>query len=157
MVNDPLTWPAVRMAKMMDIVPSRLRQLAGEGIIPKSGKDRYPVFECNIAYIRYLRDRASHPDVSDSEFHKAKLDKLKIERQQIELDMQIKRGERIPRQDVELACGMIFGGLCGILKANRNKVLTEEQINEIFDQIKALTKRLRGDYGNGSVLLSEAA
>ncbi len=157
MASD-FTWPSLRMAKMLDITPERLRILAQEGVVPKSGRDRYPVFECNVAYIRYLRERVqTKDDDSVSETNSAKLAKLKSEREQIELDMQIKRGDRIPRQDVETACGMIFGGLCGILKANRNKVLTEEQINEIFDQIKALTKRLRGDYGNGSILLSEAA
>jgi hypothetical protein len=146
------------MAKMLDITPERLRILAQEGVVPKSGRDRYPVFECNVAYIRYLRERVqTRDDASSSDYHAARLAKVKSEREQIELDMQIKRGDRIPRQDVELACDMIFGGLCGILKANRNKVLSEEQINEIFDQIKALTKKLKGDYGNGSILLSEAA
>ncbi len=156
MASD-LTWPAVKMAKMMDISPNRLRQLATEGIIPKVGRDRYAPFEVNIAYIRYLRDRLQSPDLSDSEFHTAKLAKLKSEREQIELDMEIKRGMRIPREDVDRACQMVFKSISGILKASRNKVLTEAQINEIFDQFRSTARKLRHDYSNGSVLVQEAA
>lgn len=145
------------MAKMMDISPGRLRQLVLDGVVPKVGRDRYEPFVVNIAYIRFLRDRVQSPELSDSEFHLAKLAKLKSEREQIELDMQIKRGLRIPREDVDLACNMIFKSISGILKSNRNKTLTEEQINEIFEQFRATAKKLRHDYSNGSVLVQEAA
>ena len=94
-----LTWPAVRMAKYLDITPGRLRQLAGEGIVPKAGRDRYPVFQVSVAYIRFLRDRVSSPEISHLEFYAAKLAKLKSEREQIELDMSIKRGSRVPIED----------------------------------------------------------
>ena len=145
------------MAKMMDIAPSRLRQLVSEGIVPKAGRDRFRPFEVNIAYIRFLRDRVQSPELSDSDFHKAKLAKLRSEREQIELDMQIKRGTRIPKEDVDRAWDMVAKGTSGIIKANRNKTLTDEVINEIFDLIRSELGRLHHQYGNGSVLVQDAA
>lgn len=155
MPGADLTWPAVRMAKMMDIAPSRLRQLVAEGIVPKAGRDRFRPFEVNIAYIRFLRDRVQSPELSDSEFHKAKLAKLRSEREQIELDMQIKRGTRIPKEDVDRAWQIVVKSIAGIIKANRNKLLTDEQINEIFDLMRAEMDRLHHQHGNGSVLVQD--
>ena len=152
-----LTWPAVRMAKMMDISANRLRQLVAEGVVPRAGRDRYEPFVVNIAYIRFLRDRVQSPELSDSDFHKAKLAKLRSEREQIELDMQIKRGTRIPKDDVDRAWDMVAKGIGGIIKANRNKLLDDAQINEIFDMIRSEMDRLHHQYGNGSTLLQDPA
>ncbi len=64
---------------------------------------------------------------------------------EIELDMEIKRGERLPRSDVELAHDEVFKSIAGVLKANRDKQLTEESINEIFDQFRSIgTELLNG-------------
>jgi phage terminase Nu1 subunit (DNA packaging protein) len=146
-----LTWPTDRMAKLIDVSPRRLQQLVQEGIVPKSeGRGRYNPILVTQAYIRFLRDRVQSPELSDSEFFAAKLAKLKSEREQIELDMQIKRGERIPIEDTLSACDIVFKAMSGILKANVNKLLTVEQINEIFDMMRATTRQLREDYcGNG--------
>ena len=65
-----------RFEREEDITPERLRILAQEGVLPKSGRDRYPVFECNVAYIRYLRERVqTKDDDSVSETNAAKLAK----------------------------------------------------------------------------------
>jgi hypothetical protein len=137
------------MSKFIDVSPRRLRQLAAEGIVPKAGRARYRPFEVNVVYIRFLRDRVQSPELSDGEFFQAKLAKLKSEREQIELSMQIVRGERIPLGDALAATKLVFGSIAGILKANRNKMLTEAQINEIFDQMRTTARQLQHDYGNG--------
>ncbi len=49
-----LTWPADKMAKMIDVTPRHLRRMVSEGIIPKHERGRYNPFAVNIAYIRYL-------------------------------------------------------------------------------------------------------
>jgi len=155
MASD-LTWPAVRMAKMLDVTPSRLRQLVLEGVVPKEGRDRYKPFEVNVAYIRFLRDRVQSPELSDSEFFAAKLAKLNNEREMIELQMQITRGERIPIDDVAESERMFFGFIRGTLLANHNKVLTQDVINEIFDEwparadeLRAMAANIRIDSSNG--------
>src|SRR5215469_15244157 len=44
-------------------------------------------------------------------------------KQEIELDMEIKRGDRIPREDCELAFNEVVQSINGSLKARRNQVL----------------------------------
>src|SRR4030095_7209146 len=109
------TWPAEKMAKFINITPRRLQQLVQEGIIPKEDRGRYSPIAVNLAYIRYLRDRVQSPDQSDSEYFAAKLAKLKAEREQIELDMEIKRGSRIPIQDVNEISKFIFAHIRGVI------------------------------------------
>ena len=127
-----LTWPAVRMAKMLDVTPSRLRQLVLEGVVPKEGRDRYKPFEANVAYIRFLRDRVQSPELSDSEFFAAKLAKLKAEREMIDPQVSIVRGERIPINDVNEAVGQVFGAIRAIVKS----ALPVDRANEVFDEMR---------------------
>jgi hypothetical protein len=137
-----LQWPAVKMAKLMDVTPSRLRQLVAEGVVQRVGRDRYRPFECNVAYIRFLRDRMKAPDGSDSEFHAAKLAKLRSEKECIDLDMEIKRGLRIPIDTVKEVVGRAFMSVAATIKANRDKVLTEAQINEMFAMLRDSGEKL---------------
>jgi len=55
---------------------------------------------------------------------------------EIVLDMEIKRGSRIPLEDVRDSANEVFQMFAGTLKANHNKVLTQEVINEIFTGIR---------------------
>ena len=79
-----LTWPTARMAKFIDVTPRRLQQLVQEGVVPKcEGRGRYNPVAVNLAYIRFLRDRVQSPELSDSEFFNAKLDKIRSEHEMI--------------------------------------------------------------------------
>jgi hypothetical protein len=62
--------------------------------------------------------------LSDSEFFQAKLAKLKSEREKIDLENRILRSEMIPIEDALAATSLVFGAISGILKANRDKILT---------------------------------
>src|SRR4051812_30218003 len=68
------------------------------------------------------------------------LRKLSIARTaQIELDMQVKRRERIPLEDVTNLTNETFMAIAGIIKASG---LPLESVNQIFDQIRTLGGRL---------------
>jgi phage terminase Nu1 subunit (DNA packaging protein) len=137
-----LTWPAEKMAKFIDISPRRLQQLVQEGIIPKEDRGRYSPIAVNLAYIRYLRDRVQSPDQSDSEYFAAKLAKLRAEREQIDLDMEIKRRLRIPIDDALDIHNRVFQAISGTLKANRGKMLTESAINELLGALRDAGARM---------------
>src|SRR5262245_48988056 len=69
--------------------------------------------------------------------HSEALRRLAIARtRQIEIDVEIKRGSRIPLSDVAQSDMEIFTMFVATLKANHNKVLTQEIINEIFEGIR---------------------
>lgn len=55
---------------------------------------------------------------------------------EIVLDMEIKRGSRIPLSDVAQSTNEIFQMFAGTLKANRDKVMSEATINEIFEALR---------------------
>jgi hypothetical protein len=61
-------------------------------------------------------------------------------KEEIELQMQITRGERIPREDVEAVCALVFQAIRGVIKASK---LPIESCNEIFDSLRATTQELR--------------
>ncbi len=66
---------------------------------------------------------------------------------EIDLDMEVKRGERIPVADCLAIDNEVFQSIAGTLKANAGKHLTEDVTNEIFDGLKQWAGRLNG---NGS-------
>ncbi len=73
---------------------------------------------------------------------------LNIKRtQEIDLEMEIKRGLRIPVSDCLEIDNEVFQSIAGTLKANAGKHLTEDVTNEIFDGLKQWAGRLNG---NGS-------
>jgi phage terminase Nu1 subunit (DNA packaging protein) len=142
-----LIWPAEKMAKLIDLTPRRLRQLVEEGVVPREERGRYNPFVVTVAYIRFLRDRAQSPELSNAEFYEAKLKKLKAECEQIELQNQITRKERIPIDDILSVADEVFQAIAGALKANRDKVLTEAKINQIFGQLREAGTRMLAPTG----------
>ncbi len=68
-------------------------------------------------------------------------------KEEIDLDMEVKRGERIPVADCLAIDNEVFQSIAGTLKANAGKHLTEDVTNEIFDGLKQWAGRLNG---NGS-------
>jgi phage terminase Nu1 subunit (DNA packaging protein) len=136
-----LTWPSEKMAKLVDLTPRRLRQLVDEGVVPREERGRYNPFVVTVAYIRFLRDRAQSPELSNSEFYEAKLTKLKAECMQLDLANQITRKTRIPIADVMAVADEAFGAIAGIIKASK---LPVSAVNEIFDQLREVAQQLRG-------------
>jgi hypothetical protein len=63
-------------------------------------------------------------------------------KQQIDLDMQITRKERIPLDVVAEVDNQVCMAIAGILKSNVDKVLTREVINEIFEQFRNIPESL---------------
>src|SRR6266700_6478887 len=63
-------------------------------------------------------------------------------KEEIELQMQIVRGQRIPIEDCTTAVNEVFQSLRGIVKAN----LPVEAANQVFDQMREVTKWLQQKY-----------
>ena len=63
---------------------------------------------------------------------------------QVRLQNEITRGERIPIDDVLEVNNRVFQGIIGTLKANVDKQLTLEHINEIFSAFRDVADKLEG-------------
>jgi hypothetical protein len=64
----------------------------------------------------------------------------------------ILRSEMIPIEDALAATKLVFNAISGILKANRDKILTVDQIEEIFAEMRRVTDWLQ-EKANGVLRL----
>ena len=102
-------------AKLLDVTPRRVQQLASDGIVPKAERGDYDLAKCTIAYIRYLR-RLAHGSgdlsLTDERTRLAKEQADKIERENL-----IERGELVP-------VGIVVGILEKIFVAFRARIIS---------------------------------
>jgi DNA-binding Lrp family transcriptional regulator len=61
---------------------------------------------------------------------------------QVRLQNEITRKERIPIDDVLEVTGQVFQSMAAIIKSKRDKMLTEEVINELFAELRSFPDRL---------------
>lgn len=96
----PATYPVETIAKLLDLTPRRVQQLAGEGVIPKAERGRYELVPAVKGYIKYLKERAIGADVSNDEGeHKRRL--LKARADIAEMEAERIAGELVPVDAVE--------------------------------------------------------
>lgn len=69
------------MAKLFELDPRRVQQLAKEGVLPSASQRPYKfdLLPTVKAYIRYLRDRANGKEAKTADTVKAEADKLRAE------------------------------------------------------------------------------
>ena len=63
-------------------------------------------------------------------------------RQQIDLEMEVLRGERWPSEDVEAIHETSLSNVAGLLKAHEGKALTPELIRDIFTELREVPAKL---------------
>jgi hypothetical protein len=63
-------------------------------------------------------------------------------RQQIDLEMEVLRGERWPSEDVENIHETSLSNVAGLLKAHEGKTLTPELIRDIFTELREVPAKL---------------
>ncbi len=54
--SGPATISAAQFARLLEITPRWVQKLASDGVIPKAGRDRYPMVAAIQAYLRWLHD-----------------------------------------------------------------------------------------------------
>lgn len=64
-MSDRLSYPVEIMAKLLQLTPRRVQQLANEGIIEKTDRGRYDLIKSVQGYIRYLNDQIPNKSTSD--------------------------------------------------------------------------------------------
>lgn len=93
-------------AQLLLLGEERIRQLAKEGWVEKTGRSRYPLIPLVQGYIRYLRDAERRTTKSASA---SRGQDLRNERAAFELSL-LKR-EHLPREDLTSAIDVICGAL----------------------------------------------
>jgi phage terminase Nu1 subunit (DNA packaging protein) len=71
-VKADYTLPLQPMARLLDLQPRRVQQLADEGVIVKAGRGKYDVVGSVQGYIKYLRKRAAGEELGGEAFNLAR-------------------------------------------------------------------------------------
>lgn len=82
----PPLYPVDAIAKLLNLTPRRIQQLAREEIIPRPEKGKYDLIRTVRGYVKYLQDRAEgriEPRQLDDE--RTRLVKAQAERQELEI------------------------------------------------------------------------
>ena len=111
------TYPVTVIAKLLDLSPRRVQNLANEGVIPRAERGRYELVPAVRGSIRYLRDRAIGSGALPVDAARGCRVRL-IEAQAVAQEMENARvrGELLPREPVEQALSAVFGVI-------RNRIL----------------------------------
>jgi len=142
---DPLTWPADRMARLLDMTTRRMNQLVSEGVLFREERGRYSPLKNAVAYIRYLRDRRDQAGTASNEDDdKATRRALNVARHdEIRHNMEVTARTRIPLDLIEEIDERLHSNIAGILKSRRNKTLDEEALSDIFGELRQVGPTLR--------------
>ena len=141
-------WPLLKSSELADLFglsKRRIQQLAKDGIIRTSGRDKYPLRECVQAYIAYLKAYPTESaSVQDLEYRKLKAEteerQAKAERAQLELD--VRRGELISREDMHRE----WTGRCVELRAAMLGLPNELGFRFTDDDTRALVEEVSEDF-----------
>lgn len=150
-------YPAGTIAGMLMITTRRLRQLAAEGIVPKSTRGRYPLEGCVKGYVQYLQKMRQSSDEQSKE--STRLTRARAD--DIELELQLKQGKIYRREVVDEALFQACTGLIAMLDGSASRIATQlgggaslrkrlvEEFREIRNQyassLREFSGRLRAD------------
>lgn len=73
-MSERMSYSVEVMAKLLQITPRRVQQLANEGIIEKTDRGRYDLIKSVQGYIRYLNDQIPNKASSDGGTATARVD-----------------------------------------------------------------------------------
>lgn len=118
------------LAKCLDVTATRVRQLAGEGIIPRSERGRYPFADCLVGFARYQRRLAAEPKTSDA----------------------ADRVRDLRAREIELRTAEKEGKLCASAEA---VAAVDEVIGVLRSELTGLPSRFTRDLGERQRLESE--
>ena len=137
--NEP-TYNAEFLGKLWDVTPRYVRQLAKEGVIPKSARGKYPLLSATTAYVKHLRDRNQQGYTSNDDFNKEKHLKLAAERKLAEMEVDEKEGKIIAVELVAKEWESEAARIRAKLLAMPNKMAPRMRGISSLPEIRALIK-----------------
>jgi hypothetical protein len=113
-----------------------------DGVSFKDGPKKAMLYDSQVALERLYRGESSGDDGEP-------ISKLEAERQltiarknQIDLEMEVTRGDRWPKDDVESIHEASLSNIAGLLKSHEGKPLSAELIRDIFTELREVPAKL---------------
>jgi len=102
------------LARVLNVSVRRLQQLAKEGVIPRSGKGKYPFLGAVRGYVVYLQQTAGASDIDPDQLEPFKR-RAHYQAEHEKLILGVKSGELLPRAEVEREFARVFDILARFL------------------------------------------
>jgi hypothetical protein len=143
-----LTADTTQLAKFLDITPRHVRRMKADGILVLARdadgaelRGRYELLPNNIAYIRYLRRKASPDDASENQYQALRNQRMAAEAEHATLDLRLYKQQLHRADDTEFVVGnMVEAAKARILKIPRRVtklILGLTDFQKIYDLIYA--------------------
>lgn len=131
---------AKTLATLFNLSIRRIYQLAGEGIIPRADKGKYPLIECVQAYIKYLQSLSLGPG-GPIDLHSERTRLVRANADKSELELASMRGDFLPAQVVRVVWQDQVAAFRAKMLSVPTKLAAELIGIESKKQIEAITKR----------------
>ncbi len=119
--KQELLYPPATIAMLLMITDRRLRQLAQEGVVPKTTHGRYPLVGCVQGYVKYLQQLKSGTDERASEATRL----TKVRADSYELDLLIRNKELYQKREVDEALFIVATTLAAMLDGSASRIASQ--------------------------------
>lgn len=156
---DP-SYPADFFARLFNLTPRRVQQLAKDGVIPRAGRGEYPLLASVRGYVDFLQKAAAGQNRKT--FDKGERERLASEQaDKVAIENATKRGELVRREDVEQVVtemvALLASQLDGVAGRVANEVAATNEPSRAREIILREHRRIRTAYADGLAELAQSA
>lgn len=131
------TFPVETIARLFDLTPRRVQQLASEGVIPRAAKGRYELLPSVRGYVAFLRSRIEG-EGGDYGAQRARLTRAKADMAEREAAQMAE--ELIPADDIEAAWTAVTASMRARLLGIPAKVAPQLVATKNFVEVQAIVR-----------------
>ena len=132
--RSPDTVSASALAQHLDCSRAYIGKLEADGVIQRQG-DGFPLDQCRVAYLRYLRRERQQSPRSEAD-----ADHVKVKTEMLQLRLMEKRGELVRREDMNALldeiCGITLTHLSGMAARCSSDLVVRRKIDAVVRQVR---------------------
>lgn len=119
-------YPVEMMARVVNVSPRRVQQLAKTGIIPPAQQGRYALAESVNGYVRYLQAQAQAQRRAPDELGQQRESLLRERHRRLKLENDQREAASIPLEEAQVVCEMAIEAFDDSMKALYSRTLLNE-------------------------------
>lgn len=134
------TAPPETLAKLLNLTPRRIQQLANEGVIPRAERGRYDVLRSVKGYVAYLQDLSQGRRGELHDIAKTRQRLLQFQADRAEIEIQLMRGDMVRTEDVMAYLQPMLGHFRARLLSLPNAVAPQVMACKSLTEIQELLR-----------------